>query len=110
MARVIFDIALYSVTEQSKIATCEWRDHLSSCKFTYKDLNYGTAPNINAVLEPLNSWIGDTAEPLTSGSFPFLVYQIADSQVNGGIPRVVFVRDILELKSDEKLNSYDPNA
>lgn len=110
MARVVFDIALYSITEQSKIATCEWRQHLNTCKFSYKDLNYGTAPNINAVLEPLNSWIGDTAEPLTVSSFPFLVYQIADSQVNDGIPRVVFVRNILDLQADQKLNSYDPNA
>lgn len=110
MAYVVFDIALYSVTEQSKIISCPWRNHLSSCKFSYKDLNYGTAPNINAVLEPLNSWINGSAEPLTPGSFPFLVYQIADSQVNDGIPRVVFVRNILDLQADQKLNSYDPNA
>jgi hypothetical protein len=110
MAYVIYDIALYSVTEQSKIISCPWRYHLSNCKFKYKDLNYGTAPNINAVLEPLNSWIGDTGEPLTPGSFPFLIYQIADSQVNDGTPRTVYVRNIIDLQSDEKLNSYDPNA
>lgn len=110
MARVIFDVALYSVTEPSKIATCEWRAHLNTCNFSYKDLNYGTAPNIYAVLEPLNSWMHDSEDLLTPNSFPFLVYQIADSEVNGGTPRVVFVRDILKLKSDEKLNSYNPNA
>lgn len=110
MAYVIYDIALYSVTEQSKIISCPWRNHLYGCKFKFKDLNYGTAPNINAVLEPLNSWMKDDEEKLTPESFPFLIYIIADSQINDGFPRVVYVRNILDLQSDEKLNSYDPNA
>ena len=109
MAVVIYDVALYSVTPNSKIYSCPWRQHLSSLNVEWKDLNYTGSPtdNLQGVIDSLNSWdLRD--EPLTVDSYPFLVYQKADSSINGGFPTAI-IRDTLQsLLDDEDLKNYEP--
>jgi len=108
MAVVIFDVALYSRTPMKKITDCQWRKYLNTIDcIDYKDLNYGGVTNLEAVLDPLNTWIEDGSEPFTESSFPFLIYRKADSSINGGNPVLVIHRTLESLMEDKDLGNYE---
>lgn len=112
MAVVVYDVALYSTTSQSRLYACPWRQYLSSLKVEWKDLNYGgsTTDNLQAVTDAVNSWFGPNADGsflLSPESFPFLIYQKADSTINGGFPKHTLHLTLESLLSDETLKNYE---
>jgi len=113
MAVVIYDVALYSITPASKQYSCPWRQYLSSLNVEWIDLNYGgtTLENLQAVVDPVNSWFGpnpDGSFLLSHESFPFLIYQKADSSINGGYPKHTVHLTLESLLADETFKNYEP--
>lgn len=109
MAIVVYDVALYTIDHIYNWGQCEWRKHLDSLSnIKYKNLNYNSTPDLQTVIDPINSWLDVEQEPLTVNSFPFVIYHQIDTQDTTN-SKLIIHRTLNELVNDSAINNFNPD-
>jgi len=106
MALVVFDLSLYTKDHINDWDNCEWRQYLNDLpNIQYKDLGY-FGVNLEDVVAPINTWLDPDDEKFTPDSFPFVTYQLIDTN-NTSQYKMVYHRTLESLKNDIILKDYN---